>query len=179
MKMRIATFLPIGLFTVMGAVLWAGLNHDPRIMPSTLIGRQVPVFDLPALDPTQSNLQSASMRERMTLLNVWGSWCGSCREEHPLLMELSRDKRFKLVGLDWKDSTANAKQFLTTNGNPYSAIGIDESGRTAIDLGVSGAPETFVIDKTGAIRLRIPGPLTPEIWAKEIEPLLKTQSPAP
>jgi len=90
-----------------------------------------------------------------------------------LLMSLGKDKRFKLVGIDWKDNKPNADQYLAQYGNPYAAIGTDESGRTAIDLGVSGAPETFVVDKNGIVRLRVPGPLTPDIWAKDIEPILK------
>ena len=178
MKFRLATLLPIGLFAVMGGVLTLGLNHDPRIMPSTLIGRQVPQFDLPALDPTQSSLKSSTMKGGITLVNVWGSWCASCRYEHPLLLDLAKDKRFKLVGIDLKDSKANADQYLATYGNPYAEIGMDESGRTAIDLGVSGAPETFLVDKSGAVRLRIPGPLTPEIWSKDIEPILRAEGPA-
>jgi len=179
MKLRMATLLPLGLFAAMGGVLMVGLNHDPRVMPSTLLGKPVPSFDLPALDPTQVGLKSAALKENgVTLVNVWGSWCGSCRYEHPLLMNLAKDKRFKLVGIDWKDNKPNADQYLNTFGNPYAQIGTDESGRTAIDLGVSGAPETFVVDKAGTVRVRIPGPLTPEIWAKDIEPILKEQGPA-
>ena len=179
MKLRAATILPLALFVVMGGVLAIGLNHDPRVMPSTLLGRPLPTFDLPALEAPQSNLKSTAMKGNgFTLLNVWGSWCVSCREEHPLLMNLAKDKRFKLVGIDWRDSKANATDFLASHGNPYAAIGTDESGRTVIDLGVSGAPETFVIDKAGIVRLRVPGPLSPEIWAKEIEPLLKDRGPA-
>ncbi len=173
MKLRMATLLPLGLFAVMGVVLMTGLNHDPRIMPSTLLGRPVPNFDLPPLDPTKPGLKSEAMKNGITLVNVWGSWCGSCRYEHPLLMSLAKDKRFKLVGIDWKDNKPNADQYLAQYGDPYSTIGTDESGRTAIDLGVSGAPETFVVDSAGKVRLRVPGPLTPDIWTKDIEPLLK------
>ncbi|HEY5363577.1 MAG TPA: DsbE family thiol:disulfide interchange protein [Aestuariivirga sp.] len=178
MKLRTATILPLALFVVMGGVLVIGLNHDPRVMPSTLLGAPLPAFDLPALDETQPNIKSTSMKGGFTLLNVWGSWCVSCREEHPLLMSLSKDKRFKLVGIDWRDTKAHADDFLVTNGNPYAAIGTDQTGRTVIDLGVSGAPETFVVDNAGIVRLRVPGPLTPEIWAKDVEPLLKDQGPA-
>lgn len=178
MRVRLATLLPLGLFAFMGGVLLVGLNHDPHLMPSTLIGKPLPMFDLPALDPSQPHLQSTMLRGGVTLVNVWGSWCGSCRYEHPLLMQLAQDKRFTLVGVDWKDTKADADQFLKANGNPYAKIGTDESGRTAIDLGVSGAPETFVVDKLGAVRMRIPGPLTPEIWARDIEPILKTEGPA-
>ncbi len=179
MRLRPATILPLALFVVMGGVLAIGLNHDPHVMPSTLLGAPLPVFDLPALEAQQANLKSTDMKGNgFTLLNVWGSWCVSCRVEHPLLMSLAKDKRFKLVGIDWRDSNANAAEFLTNNGNPYAAIGTDDGGRTVIDLGVSGAPETFVVDNAGIVRLRVPGPLTPEIWAKDVEPLLKDQGPA-
>lgn len=179
MNLRAAALLPLGLFAAMGVVLIYALSNDPHVMPSTLLEKPLPQFDLPPLDPAQSNLQSASLKGNgITLVNVWGSWCGSCRYEHPLLLRLAKDKRFTLVGIDWKDSKPNADHYLATYGNPYSAIGMDESGRTAIDLGVSGAPETFIVDKNGTVRLRIPGPLTPEIFAKDIEPIIKEQRPA-
>ena len=179
MRLRPATILPLALFVVMGGVLAIGLNHDPRVMPSTLLGAPLPAFDLPPLEAPQANLKSTAMKGNgFTLLNVWGSWCVSCRVEHPLLMSLAKDKRFKLVGIDWRDTKDHAEEFLATNGNPYAAIGTDEGGRTVIDLGVSGAPETFVVDNSGTVRLRVPGPLTPEIWTNDIEPLLKDQGPA-
>jgi cytochrome c biogenesis protein CcmG/thiol:disulfide interchange protein DsbE len=174
MKLRASTLLPVGLFAVMGVVLALGLSRDPKLLPSTLINLPLPSFDLPALDPTQPNLKSAELQGKgLTLVNVFGSWCVSCRYEHPLLMRVKNDPRFKLVGIDWKDAPADAKQYLTTYGDPYSQIGTDQSGRTAIDLGVSGAPETFAVDRNGKVRLRVPGPLTPEIWDKQIEPLIK------
>jgi len=178
MRLRIATLLPLGLFAAMGGALILGLNHDPHEMRSMHLGKPVPAFDLPALDPAQANVKSDQLKNVVTLVNIWGSWCASCRFEHPLLMTLRQDKRFTLIGIDWKDAKADAEKYLKDNGNPYAAIGTDASGRTAIDLGVTGAPETFLVDRAGKVRLRIPGPLTPEIWAKEIEPLLKDQEPA-
>jgi len=175
--MRLSTVLPVALFVVMGVVLALGLRHDPKVLPSMLINRPVPEFDLPALDAGQSGLKSDELKGKgITLINVFGSWCVSCREEHPLLMRIAKDTRFKLVGLNWKDSNADADKYLATYGNPYAAIGTDPSGRTGIDLGVSGAPETFAIDAEGRVRVRIPGPLTPEIWDSQIEPLLKEQA---
>jgi cytochrome c biogenesis protein CcmG/thiol:disulfide interchange protein DsbE len=174
MKLRAATLLPVGLFAVMGVVLALGLNRDPKVLPSTLLDRPLPEFDLPPLEAGGPNLKSAELQGKgLTLVNVFGSWCVSCRYEHPLLMRISKDTRFKLVGIDWKDGPEDAKQYLATYGNPYAQIGTDESGRTAIDLGVSGAPETFAVDVKGRVRLRVPGPLTPEIWDKQIEPLIK------
>ncbi len=174
MNLRISTLLPAGLFVVMGVVLAVGLNRDPKVMPSTLINQPLPQFDLPALASGQTNLKSDDLKGKgLTLVNVFGSWCVSCRYEHPLLMRISKDPRFKLVGIDWKDGPDEAKQYLAQYGDPYAQIGADVSGRTAIDLGVSGAPETFAIDAKGVVRVRIPGPLTPEIWDKQIEPLIK------
>ena len=180
MNLRISTILPVGLFVVMGVVLAVGLNRDPKVLPSTLINQPLPQFDLPPLVAGNPNLKSEEFKGKgLTLINVFGSWCVSCRYEHPLLMRVSKDTRFKLVGIDWKDGPDEAKQFLAQYGDPYAQIGADVSGRTAIDLGVSGAPETFVIDTQGLVRLRIPGPLTPEIWDKDIEPLIKEAQQAP
>ena len=174
MNLRLSTMLPVGLFLVMGVVLAVGLNRDPKLLPSTLINQPLPPFDLPALFEGKPNLKSEEFKGKgLTLINVFGSWCVSCRYEHPLLMRISKDTRFKLVGIDWKDGPDEAKQYLAQYGDPYSTIGADVAGRTAIDLGVSGAPETFAVDAQGRVRVRIPGPLTPEIWDKQIEPLIK------
>lgn len=174
MNFHISTLLPVGLFAVMGVVLAVGLNRDPKVLPSTLINQPLPQFDLPALGDGKPNLRSMEFKGKgLTLINVFGSWCVSCRYEHPLLMRISKDPRFKLVGIDWKDGSDDAKQYLQQYGDPYSEIGADVAGRTAIDLGVSGAPETFAVDSQGRVRVRIPGPLTPEIWDKQIEPLIK------
>ncbi len=174
MTFRIATLLPVSLFVVMGMVLAVGLNRDPKILPSMLLNHQLPQFDLPPLDAGNPKMSSDEFTGKgLTLINVFGSWCVSCRYEHPLLMSISKDPRFKLVGIDWKDGADEARQFLLQYGNPYALIGADVSGRTAIDLGVSGAPETFVIDGKGQVRLRIPGPLTPQIWDQQIEPLIR------
>ncbi len=173
MKLRLATLLPVGLFVVMGAVLALGLRHDPKVLPSMLLDRPVPVFDLPSID-SGTGLKSAEIKgPGLTLINVFASWCVSCREEHPLLMRVSKDPRLKVVGLDWKDTNADAGKYLATYGNPYAQIGADTSGRAGIDLGISGVPETFAIDAQGHVKLRVPGPLTPEIWDSQIEPLIK------
>lgn len=173
MNVRPSTILPVGLFLVMGLVLAVSLSRDPKLLPSTLIGKPLPTFDLPALADGKANLKSDEFKGKgLTLINVFGSWCVSCRYEHPLLMRVSKDTRFKLVGIDWKDGADEARHYLAQYGDPYAAIGADVAGRTAIDLGVSGAPETFAIDAQGRVRLRIPGPLTPEIWDRQIEPLI-------
>ena len=171
-KPRISTLLPISLFVVIGVVMAMGLQRDPKVLPSMLINKPVPTFDLASLDGTP-NLNSGTFKSNgFVVLNVFASWCVSCREEHPFLMQLANDKRFALVGVDWKDNNADAKDYLAKMGNPYAHIGVDQSGRAGIDLGVSGVPETFVIDAQGLVRARIPGPLSPEIWKEQIEPIL-------
>lgn len=179
MKLRLATVLPLGLFLGMAVVLAFGLTKDPKILPSTLLNKPLPVFDLAPLEAGQPRLKSIELQGKgVTLINVFGSWCVSCRYEHPLLLRIAKDKRFRLVGLNWKDAPEDARQYLTTYGNPYAVIGTDRAGDTAIDLGVSGAPETFLVDGKGIVRLRVPGPLTPEIWDQQIEPLLKVPEQA-
>jgi cytochrome c biogenesis protein CcmG, thiol:disulfide interchange protein DsbE len=174
MTFRVAKLLPFGLFAAMGALLIFSLSNDPKLLPSTLHNAALPAFELPPLEAGAPPLKSAELRGKgLTLINVFGSWCGACRFEHPLLMRISKDTRFKLVGIDWRDAPENGKEYLATYGNPYAQIGVDQAGRTAIDLGVYGAPETFVVDAKGVVRLRVPGPLTPEIWDKDIEPLIK------
>jgi cytochrome c biogenesis protein CcmG, thiol:disulfide interchange protein DsbE len=175
-RIRFSTLLPIGLFLAMGIVLAMGLQRDPKLLPSTLINRPVPAFDLVALDGSENLRSKTFVGDKFVILNVFASWCVSCRVEHPYLMELGQDKRFKLVGLNWKDTDPDAKSYLEKFGNPFAQVGTDPSGRAGIDLGVSGVPETFLIDGQGRVRVRIPGPLSPEIWKTQIEPLLAGKS---
>jgi cytochrome c biogenesis protein CcmG/thiol:disulfide interchange protein DsbE len=156
-----------------------GLTRDPKVIPSMLQDRPLPDFDLPPLMANQPSLRSNDFSARgFTVINVFSSWCSGCRFEHPMLMNLAKDRRFTLVGLNWKDNPDNARKFLETYGNPFTRVGTDQSGRTGIDLGVSGVPETFVIDDQGRVRLRIPGPLSAQIWKTEFEPLLVPREPA-
>lgn len=174
-KFNAPRVLPVLLFATIAGALAMGLKHDPKVIPSMLLDRPIPKFELPALSTTQPGLNSSKFAGKgLVLVNVFASWCGSCRYEHPFLMRVAKDNRFTLVGMDWKDEAPNANQYIATYGNPYSQIGIDASGRVGIDLGVSGVPETFVIDNEGRVRLRVPGPMTPEIWKAEIEPLIQT-----
>jgi cytochrome c biogenesis protein CcmG/thiol:disulfide interchange protein DsbE len=179
-KWRVSTLLPVTLFAGIAASMAFGLNHDPKVIPSMLLDRPIPQFILPALQTSLPGLDSGKFSKHgLILVNVFASWCSSCRYEHPFLMRIAGDKRFKLVGMDWKDTADHGNEYLATFGNPYSAIGIDESGRTGIDLGVSGVPETFVVDLEGRVRLRVPGPMTPEIWSAEIEPLIQMAAKSP
>lgn len=176
MKLRIATLIPVFAFAVLGGALAMGLRNDPRVIPSMLIDRKLPDFRLPSLEQQGAGLDSAKLPDNgLVLINVFSSWCSGCRLEHPFLMAKAKDQRFHLVGLNWKDEPDNARSFIATFGNPFQEIGSDPSGRTGIELGVTGVPETFVIDRKGRVRLRVPGPMTPEIWRTEIEPLIEKE----
>lgn len=164
-------FLPLALFAALAALFFVRLfAGDASRLPSALVGRPVPTFVLPGIEglPGANGLSDADLRQgHVTILNVFASWCVPCREEHPVLAQLSGDPVLKaagarLVGLAYKDAPANVKSFLGRLGNPFAAIGADEKGRTAIDLGVYGVPETFVIRGDGTVAYRFVGPLTSE-----------------
>jgi cytochrome c biogenesis protein CcmG/thiol:disulfide interchange protein DsbE len=141
-------------------------------VPSPLIGKPAPVFSLPRLDDPARQFSTAELKGRVWLLNVWASWCVSCREEHPLLVEFAKTSTVPIVGLDYKDGNEDGKAWLARLGNPYTLAVVDADGRVGIDYGVYGVPETYVIDKNGVIRLKHTGPITREALEKEIKPLL-------
>lgn len=154
--------LPLAVFAGLSGVFLIQLlsGRDMSEVPSALIGAKAPQTTLPPVDGLDKpGLDSTDFAGRVTVLNVWASWCAPCREEHPLLMALSADRRFALVGLNYKDDPANARRFLGDLGDPFAAVGSDRKGRTAIDWGVYGVPETFVIGKDGTIRFKHVGPL--------------------
>jgi cytochrome c biogenesis protein CcmG/thiol:disulfide interchange protein DsbE len=169
-------FVPLLFFVALAALFLAQLmsGRDLSVVPSALIGQPAPETSLPPLEGGGlPGIDSASFAGKVTLLNVWASWCAPCREEHPLLLDLAGDRRFQLVGLNYKDAPEKAGQFLAGLGNPYSAIGVDGSGRTAIDWGVYGVPETFLIGKDGTILFKHVGPLTPEAVATSLMPAIE------
>ena len=145
---------------------------DPREIPSPLIGKPVPAFSVPLLSDSTKTLSSTELRGKVYLLNVWGSWCVSCREEHPVLVELSKQGGLPIYGLNWKDGHEDAVAWLARFGNPYAAVGVDRDGKVAIDFGVYGAPETYLVDRKGIIRFKQTGPLTPKIIDEQIKPLV-------
>ena len=166
---RLLYLVPVLIFVGLSAVfLNRLLTGDPSRVPSTLIGRQVPSFVLPPLEELRTGgepvpgLASADLRGTITIVNVWASWCAPCRQEHPALMDLAKEADFKVVGINYKDRPENARRFLGQLGNPYAAVGVDQGGRTAIELGVYGVPETFVLGADGVIRYRHVGPILPE-----------------
>lgn len=173
---RLFVLLPLALFLALAAVFLMQLfsGRDISVVPSALIGEPAPVTDLPPLeDSGLPGLRSADFAGKVTVLNVFASWCAPCREEHPVLLELSRDGRFGVVALNYKDEAGNARRFLGDLGNPYPAIGVDRTGRTAIDWGVYGVPETFLLGRDGKILLKHVGPLTPAAVSDELLPAIE------
>jgi len=153
--------------------LYVGLFRDPREVPSPLVGQPAPTFTLAQLHAPDKQLSTADMKGQVWLLNVWASWCVSCRVEHPLLVELSKANIVPVIGLNYKDRNELGKQWLAQNGDPYRLSVVDADGRVGIDFGVYGVPETFVIDKSGMIRYKQIGPITTEALEKTILPLVR------
>ena len=166
--------VPLGLFVALAALLAAGLGRDPKEVPSPLIGKPAPGFVLTRLDDAASTLGRDDLLGKVWVLNVWASWCVACREEHPLLVDFSRQKRVPLYGLNYKDARADGLQWLARHGNPYVASFFDSDGKVGIDYGVYGVPETFVIDRQGVIRFKHIGPVTPAVLRERIDPLLRS-----
>lgn len=162
---------PIILFVAISVFLWRGLSLDPHHLPSVQVGKTLPSFSLPELASPSELFRSDQLRGKVVLLNVWASWCAACVEEQVFLMQLAR-QGVVIYGLDYKDNPNEARQWLKQWGNPYQVIASDRQGRAAIDLGVYGAPETFVVDKQGIIRYRHAGVLTQNLWLNELLPLM-------
>lgn len=169
-------YLPIALFLALAALLFVGLGLDPKQVPSPLIDKPAPSFELPGLHDPNSRVRSEDLLGQAYLLNVWGSWCVACRDEHPVLMDYARRHQLTVIGLNWKDDPETAMRWLQQFGDPYRQIAVDADGRTAIDYGVYGAPETFLIDAQGVIRYKKIGPLTPEDFERDVLPKLGVKS---
>ena len=165
--------LPILLFLSLSVFLWRGLSLDPRLLPSVKIGKALPAFTLPQLGKPGSFFDSRALPKQVFLLNVWASWCEACIEEQVFLLQLA-SKGVAIYGLNYKDGEEDAGSWLEQWGNPYRAIAQDRAGKVAVDLGVYGAPETFVIDKQGIIRYRYAGAMNQKVWQEEVHPLMKT-----
>ncbi|MEJ2396022.1 MAG: DsbE family thiol:disulfide interchange protein [Candidatus Thiodiazotropha sp.] len=165
--------IPLVVFAVIAAFLYKGLSINPREIPSPLIGKSVPEFSLPSLEQSETQISNKDLLGKVYLLNVWATWCVSCRAEHRTLVELSRMGKVEIVGLNWKDDRGKAQSWLRQLGNPYMVNIFDKKGRTAIDLGVYGAPETFLVDSQGIIRFKYAGPVTHELFNSKILPLIE------
>jgi cytochrome c biogenesis protein CcmG, thiol:disulfide interchange protein DsbE len=178
---RLGPALPLLLFALLAALFWYALQSgDPSRLPSALIGKPVPAFDLPPLDglladgaPVPGFAAADLAQGEPTIVNVFASWCLECQIEHPLLLALGRQPGVRLFGIDYKDDPASARRFLGRHGNPYARVGADPSGRVAIDFGVYGVPETYVVAGDGTIAYRHVGPLTEAAIKNKIQPLLR------
>ncbi|MGA9031489.1 MAG: DsbE family thiol:disulfide interchange protein [Sulfuricaulis sp.] len=168
--------VPLIIFVSLGLLLAYGLKLDPRRIPSPLIGKPLPAFSLTTVADPARKVSRDDLHGRVYLLSVWASWCVACREEHPLLNELTSRKAVTIIGLNYKDTREDALRWLGALGNPYELSLSDQDGRLGIDLGVYGVPETFVIDKQGVIRYKQIGPMTPEVWEQKLAPLIKELS---
>jgi cytochrome c biogenesis protein CcmG/thiol:disulfide interchange protein DsbE len=176
-RRRLLVLLPLVLFLALAALFFFRLGAgDPARLPSVLIGREAPPTELPPVAGLERNGQPvpgivpADFKGAVTVLNVWASWCVPCRDEAALLMTLSGDKRIRLVGINYKDQPDNARRFLGRFGNPFSASGADANGRAAIEWGVYGVPETFIVGRDGKIAYKLVGPLTPENLERVVKP---------
>jgi cytochrome c biogenesis protein CcmG/thiol:disulfide interchange protein DsbE len=165
--------LPLGVFLALVVLLGVGLNLNPREVPSPLIDKPAPAFELPQLHAPDRTFSPKEMQGRVWIFNVWASWCAACREEHPVLTELAKSGAAPLYGLNYKDRREDGLAWLRRFGDPYRLSVFDPDGKVGIDYGVYGVPETYVIDKRGVIRYKRIGPVTPEIVQKKILPLLK------
>ena len=168
--------IPLVAFAALAVFLGIGLRRDPHELPSPLIGRAAPAFTLPSLAPAAggpADFSPSDLRGQVWLLNVWASWCVSCRQEHPVLMDLARSGVVPLIGLDYKDAREDARRWLAQHGDPYRLSVLDTDGRVGIDYGVYGVPETYVIDAVGTIRYKHIGPISVEVLHGKILPLVR------
>ena len=170
--------IPLIIFIGLLVVLGIGLNLNPREIPSPFIGKPAPNFSLPQLGDTNKVFTPKSLQGKPWLLNVWASWCTTCREEHPLLVEFSRQKLIPIIGLNYKDKDLEAQNWLKNMGNPYDLSVTDHQGNVGIDYGVYGVPETFLIDASGKIIFKHTGPLTDTVMREKILPLIQKMDQA-
>lgn len=165
--------LPLAVFLGLAVMLGLGLQRDPRALESALLDQPVPIFDLPLLDDQGARLTPQTLRGKVWLLNVWASWCAPCRQELPILMEMSRKDQIAIYGLNYKDQSSKAQALLRVAGNPYVASAVDADGRVGMDFGIHAVPETFVIDAQGRVRYRHLGPVTQQVWEEKIMPVVR------
>ena len=169
MRPRFRLFIPLATFMLIGIFLFRALSINPMSIPSAMVGRSLPTFELPVLE-TGSLANHEDLIGRSILINVWATWCAACIVEHPFLMELA-EAGILIYGINYKDEASNAKRWLLDYGNPYVSNIVDQDGRLGIDLGVYGAPETFFVDANGIIRYRHVGILNEDIWASKLSML--------
>ncbi|WP_448565655.1 DsbE family thiol:disulfide interchange protein [Thalassotalea ganghwensis] len=169
---KLIRILPLIVVIALGSVLYLSLFNDPQKLPSALVGQPMPKFSLPQLSDENKQLTEQDLTGEIVLLNVWGSWCWACTQEHPFLVDIAKDKRITLYGINYKDERSDALQWLNDYKDPFVFSIFDRLGRLGIDLGVYGAPETFVIDHQGIIRMRHAGPIDGMVWKEKFEPMI-------
>lgn len=167
-------YLPLGLFILLVLLLGVGLNLNPRLVPSPLVDKPAPEFTLPDLKNPAQAFTRQDLLGKVSLVNIWASWCVSCRAEHAVLAEIAKTGRVTLYGINYKDERTDALQWLAALGDPYQAHGFDADGRVGMDWGVYGTPETFLIDKKGMIRYKVVGPISAQVWQELLLPLITT-----
>ncbi len=165
--------IPLALFIILIGFLAVGLKLDPREIPSPLIGKPAPAFQLPRLNQPQQLISNSDLKGKVWVLNVWASWCVSCRSEHPVLNQWIKQDKVTLVGLNYKDQSADARRWLSQLGNPYTMSLVDTDGRVGIDWGVYGVPETFIIDRQGTVRYKKTGPVSMQDVQQTLMPLIR------
>ena len=177
--LRLSAALPALIFAAVAAGLGFSLRNDPHKMPSTLIDKALPTFTLPPLDGRSEGFASNDVKGRVSLINVFASWCPQCQVEHPTLLGLAAAGKVPLYGVNWKDKPGDGQRWLTAHRSPYLKAGDDRNGRLGIDLGVTGVPETFVVDREGRVRYRHAGPITPDVWQETFVPLILALGASP
>lgn len=169
--------IPALIFTALVAFLAIGLKRDPSYIPSPLIGKPAPSFELAAVEDPSRTVRTRDLQGKTYVLNVWGTWCAGCRQEHQALLQIARAGVVPIIGLNWKDDLPLAQRWLQQLGNPYTVTAFDPEGRTGIDWGVYGAPETFLVDANGIVQYKHIAPLTMEVWEREFLPRIRAGQP--
>lgn len=171
--------IPLIVFASLVVAFGFGLTRDPSVLPSEMLDQPIPEFSLPSLDDPDEVITQDALRGEVTLLNIFGSWCVACVQEHPKLMEIAQAGEVKIIGVDWRDERSAGQRWLRRYGNPYDQVIFDEGSLLAIDLGVTGAPESFVIDKEGRVRYKHVGIISTKVWEKKLKPLIEILQAAP
>jgi cytochrome c biogenesis protein CcmG, thiol:disulfide interchange protein DsbE len=175
MKKNWKFIVPLVLFAGVVVLFYASLNRDKLTLPSPLIGKPAPQFSLPDLNDPAAQVANSTFAGKPYVVNVWGTWCPGCLQEHGVLLEIARRNEVPMIGISWRDDNARAALYLQKRGNPFVAVGVDPESRVAIDWGVYGAPETFLVGADGKVQYKHIGPMSLDVWQEEFVPRLKTR----